>query len=61
MKDLHIEEFKVRLRDEDADLVRALARKTQVPAAVLLRQFVLRELERLSCSVPKENENRRPA
>ena len=43
--DLHLEEFKVRLRHDDGALIRAIAQKTGVPAAVLIRQWVLRELE----------------
>lgn len=56
MKDLHTEPFKVRLIEQDADVVRALARKTGIKPAVLLRHWVKRELQRMSCSLPKPAE-----
>lgn len=39
-KSLHVREVKVRLRPDDAALLAALARKLDVPPAVLARKFV---------------------
>jgi hypothetical protein len=57
----HIEEFKIRLRPADADLLRALAAKKDVPPAVLLRSLVMRELGPVAYSVPTATTTRRPA
>ena len=43
---LHVAEFKVRLRPDDAALLKALARKGDLPPAVLARTLLLRELAR---------------
>jgi hypothetical protein len=42
--DLHERSFKVRLRDDDAALLFALARKADVPPAVMLRAMIRRQL-----------------
>lgn len=39
-KDLHVYELKIRLRKEDRALLDALARKLDLPPAVLARKFV---------------------
>lgn len=59
--DLHIEEFKIRLKPEDADLVRALARKLDVPPAVLIRRWVRTQVAGVGYSLPAAAENRSPA
>lgn len=60
-RDLHVEEFKVRLRPVDAALIRALARKRDVPPAVFIRALLLRELGPAAYRVAEERPNRRPA
>lgn len=42
--ELHERSFRVRLKDDDADLLLALARKADVPAAVLLRSLIRQQL-----------------
>lgn len=59
-KDLHIEEFKIRLKPEDAAVVRAMARKLDIPPAVLLRRWVHKEVAPFAYSVLAQTENRRP-
>lgn len=59
--DLHIVEIKVRLRPADAALLRALARKRDVPSAVLGREIIVKALGSTWSSVPVATENRRPA
>ncbi|NCC41499.1 MAG: hypothetical protein EOM21_19155 [Gammaproteobacteria bacterium] len=44
-RNLHVEEIKVRLKPGDAELVRALALKLDIPVAVLMRRLVLHSLE----------------
>ncbi|WP_295585570.1 hypothetical protein [uncultured Lamprocystis sp.] len=58
--DLHIAEFKLRLKPADADLLRALARKRDVPPAVMVRAIVIAALAPAGYSVPAAPENRRP-
>jgi hypothetical protein len=41
---LHERSFRVRLKDDDANLLSALAKKADVPPAVLLRAMVRRQL-----------------
>lgn len=60
-ENLHIEEFKVRLKPADAALLRALAGKRDVPPAVLARAIIVAALEPTAPSVPGRAENRRPA
>lgn len=60
-QDLHVVEIKVRLKPADADMARAIARKTDTPVAVVLRRMVVRELQRMAYSLPAATENRRPA
>jgi len=60
-RDLHSEEFKIRLKSDDADLVRALARKLDIPPAVLIRRWVRKEVSRLGYSVPGRAEKGSPA
>lgn len=57
--DLHIEEFKLRLKPADAALLRALARKRDVPAAVMVRAIVVAALGPAGYSVAPPTENRR--
>jgi len=45
---LHVAEVKVRLVPDDAALLRALARRGDMPPAVLARVMLRRELRRLS-------------
>ena len=42
--ELHERSFRIRLKDEDANLLSALARKADVPLAVLLRAMVRKQL-----------------
>lgn len=42
--ELHERSFRVRLKDEDANLLSALARKADVPPAVLLRAMIRKQL-----------------
>ena len=60
-RDLHVEEFKVRLRPVDAALIRALARKRDVPPAVFIRALVLREIGPADYRLSDATANRRPA
>jgi len=60
-RDLHSEEFKIRLKLDDADLVRALARKLDIPPAVLIRRWVRKEVSPLGYSVPARAEKGSPA
>lgn len=62
-EDLHIEEFKIRLRPRDARLVRALAGKLDIPPAVLMRRWVRKAIEPHdeSASVAEPGEKRSPA
>lgn len=46
-KDLHVEEFKVRLTEQDAELLRALARRAGMPAAVLMRTWARSQLDQV--------------
>jgi len=55
---LHVRERKVRLRPEDDDLLLALARKLDVPPAVLARKFIRDGLQ--GTSLAPRPENRRP-
>lgn len=48
----HISEIKVRLRPDDAVLLRALARHRDIPPAVLARTLLLREMRRVSEPMP---------
>lgn len=57
----HIEEFKIRLRPDDADLVRALARKLDVPPAVLMRRWVVASVGSAVPMLATGADNRRPA
>lgn len=50
-RDLHVEEIKVRLKPGDAELIRALDRKLDIPTAVLMRRLVLHSLESRELSV----------
>lgn len=45
--DLHERAFRVRLKDDDAAIVLAIARKLDQPVAVLLRTLIRRQLARL--------------
>lgn len=56
---LHVRERKVRLRPEDDDLLLALARKLDIPPAVLARKLIRDGLH--TSSLPAQVENRRPA
>lgn len=58
--DGHIEEFKIRLRPADADLVRALARKLDIPPAVLIRRWVVASVDATAPIVAGRPANRRP-
>lgn len=58
-KSLHVREVKVRLRPDDAALLAALARKLDVPPAVLARKFVRDGLALPRVAVAAEK--RRPA
>ena len=50
---LHVAEFKVRLMPDDAELLRALAQRNDMPTAVLARQMLRRELlRRTQATVP---------
>lgn len=60
-ENLHIEEFKIRLKPADAALLRGLAGKRDVPPAVLARAIIVAALEPTVPSVPGRPENRRPA
>jgi hypothetical protein len=42
--DLHERSFRVRLKDDDAALLMALAKKADIPPAVLLRTMIVRQL-----------------
>lgn len=44
-RNLHVEEIKVRLKPGDAQVIRALAFKLDLPVAVLVRRLVLYSLE----------------
>lgn len=56
--DLHIVEIKIRLKPADADLVRAIARKTRTAQAVVLRRIIVNELDRYSYDAPAEGADR---
>jgi hypothetical protein len=58
---LHDEEFKVRLTEADAAILRAFARKRRTKPAVVLREWAAAQIDRLAYSVPSSSENRRPA
>ena len=60
-ENLHIEEFKVRLKPADAALLRALAGKRDVPPAVLARAIIVAALEPAAPRVAGGPDNRRPA
>ncbi len=42
--DKHIRSFRVRLRPDDANLLLALAKKADVPPAILLRSLIRKQL-----------------
>jgi hypothetical protein len=42
--ELHERSFRVRLKDDDAALLLALAKKADIPPAVLLRTMILKQL-----------------
>lgn len=54
-RNLHVRERKVRLKPEDDDLLLALARKLDVPPAVLARKFIRDGLYGASVRTPAEN------
>jgi predicted transcriptional regulator len=62
-EDLHVVQIKVRLRPADADLAKAIARKTRTPLAVVLRRMIVRELDRYGAytseSLPADARNGR--
>lgn len=58
---LHVRERKVRLRPEDDDLLRALARRLDIPPAVLARKFIRDGLGLHGLSVASDASDRRPA
>lgn len=45
-KDLHTEEVKVRLKEKDRDLLEAIARREDVPPAVIARRLIVQYLSR---------------
>ena len=50
--DLHVVEIKVRLTDEDADLLAAIARREGVAKASLARMMIKRQLRRIAQPIP---------
>lgn len=44
-KNLHVEEFKIRLKPGQAALIRSMALQLDIPPAVLLRHLVVHGLE----------------
>ncbi|WP_252178383.1 hypothetical protein [Endozoicomonas sp. 4G] len=44
-KNLHVEEFKIRLKPGQAELIRSMALQLDIPPAVLLRHLVVHGLE----------------
>ena len=52
-EDLHERCFRVRLKDEDAFLVLALAKKLDQPPAVVLRTLIRQQLARVSEDSPR--------
>ena len=64
-RDLHVEEVKVRFKPDDAELLRLIAKRKDMPLAVLVRTIVVRSLESgersMAFSVPLAHEKRSPA
>lgn len=44
-QDKHEQSFRIRLRDDDAKLIRALARRLDQPPAVVLRTLIRQQIE----------------
>lgn len=44
-QDKHEQSFRVRLRDDDARLIRAMARRLDQPPAVVLRTLIRQQIE----------------
>ena len=57
----HTEEFKIRLTEDDAELLRALAKRRGVPAAVVARAWLREHLQGLRYTLPEPRQNGRRA
>jgi hypothetical protein len=56
----HVDEIKVRLTEKDAELLRVLAWRKDVPVAVLARSLIVAELSRMGSSVDASQPIGRP-